>query len=54
MTLLLNKAQKRLRAKHGTPAAFAKACYESVPGFISMDEAREAVENYNAEWNNAL
>lgn len=47
------KRQKALQRKHGTPAEFARACYECVPGFISMDEARTAVEKYNAEWQAA-
>lgn len=46
-------AQRKLAKKHGTPAEFAKACYEAVPGFISMDEARAAVNKYNAEWEAA-
>jgi hypothetical protein len=44
------KAQKRLAKKHGTPAEFAVAVYKAVPGFISMDEARMAIEKYNREW----
>ena len=48
------KTQEALRKKHGTPAQFAKACYECVPGDISMDEARAAIEKYNKEWNDAI
>lgn len=48
--LRLTSAQKRLKAKHGTPAEFAAACYEAVPGYISMDEAEAAVRKYNQEW----
>lgn len=49
----LSEQQKALVAKHGTPAGFAIACYELVPGMISMDEARAAVEKYQAEWDAA-
>ncbi|HVX56949.1 MAG TPA: hypothetical protein VHA37_04405 [Candidatus Saccharimonadales bacterium] len=49
----LSRKQKRLVKKHGTPAQFARACYECVPGDISMDEARAAVEKYNREWGAA-
>jgi len=53
LKLVLTPGQKRLKAKYGTPAEFAVACYESVPGHISMDEARAAVEKYNREWAKA-
>lgn len=46
----LTPGQRKLKEKHGTPAEFAKACYEAVPGFISMDEAEAAIKKYNAEW----
>lgn len=46
-------AQQVLRKKHGTPAQFAAACYENVPGFISMEEARSAIDKYNREWSEA-
>lgn len=49
----LSEQQKVLMAKHGTPAGFAIACYELVPGTISMDEARTAVEKYQREWDAA-
>lgn len=49
----LSKAQKALAKRHGTPAEFAKACYECVPGDISMDEARAAIDKYNREWAEA-
>jgi hypothetical protein len=45
-----SRRQKALAKKHGSPAEFAKACYECVPGDISMDEARAAIEKYNQEW----
>jgi hypothetical protein len=51
--ITMSPKQKRLAAKHGTPAEFAKACYDTVPEFCSMDEARIAIEKYNKEWSNA-
>jgi hypothetical protein len=45
--------QRKLAKKHGTPAEFAVAVYKCVPGDISMDEARAAVEKYNREWDTA-
>lgn len=42
--------QAELAKDHGTPAQFAVATYQAVPGTISMDEAREAVEKYSYEW----
>ena len=53
LRLSFSSKQKRLAAKHGTPAQFAKSVYECVPGDISMDEARAAVEKYNREWAKA-
>lgn len=49
----LSERQKALMARHGTPAGFAIACYELVPGTISMDEAKAAIEKYQAEWDAA-
>lgn len=49
----LSREQRRLRKKHGTPAEFATACYAACPGYISMDEARIAIEKYNRQWNAA-
>lgn len=49
----LTAKQKELKEKHGTPAKFAAAVYEAVPGYISMDEAKAAVDKYNAEWYEA-
>ena len=49
----ISEQQKSLMAKHGTPAGFAQACYELVPGTISMDEAKAAVEKYQSEWDAA-
>lgn len=51
--LSLTPAQRKLAKKHGTPAEFAQAVYKCVPGDISMDEARAAVEKYNREWDAA-
>lgn len=49
----LTNAQKKLRRKHGFPPEFAAACYHCVPEFISMTEARTAVEKYQREWDAA-
>lgn len=49
----LSKRQLALAEKHGTPAQFASACYDAVPGYISMDEASAAIAKYNIEWANA-
>ena len=46
-------AQRRLKKKHGTPEEFAAACYRAVPHWVSFDEARMAIEKYNAEWRAA-
>jgi hypothetical protein len=53
MSAVLSKKQLRLRLRHGTPADFAKAVYACVPGDISMDEARTAIDKYNQEWQDA-
>lgn len=47
------RRQVALMKKHGTPAEFAVAVYKCVPGDISMDEARAAIEKYNREWEEA-
>jgi hypothetical protein len=39
--------------KHGNPAEFAVSCYKAVPGMVSMDIARDTIENYNREWEEA-
>ena len=46
----LTPKQRKLAKKHGTPAEFAQSVYKTVPGYISMDEARDAVDKYNREW----
>ncbi len=54
---LVERGMKRLRTtraeltkKHGTPPEFAAAVYRTVPEFLSMDEARGAVDRYAKEW----
>ncbi len=42
--------QRALVKKHGTPAAFAIACYMAVPINISMDEAEAASQKYRREF----
>lgn len=49
----LTPQQRKLAKKHGTPAEFAQAVYKCVPGDISMDEARTAIEKYGKEWKAA-
>lgn len=49
----MTRKQAALMKKHGTPAEFAQAVYRCVPGDISMDEARTAVEKYSREWDKA-
>lgn len=49
----MSNRQRQLKKKHGTPAEFAAACYRSVPGDISMDEADAAIRKYSAEWREA-
>lgn len=53
MEIPMSSGQRRLARKHGTPAEFARACYQAVPGFISMDEAALAVRKYNDKWATA-
>lgn len=50
---VFSRKQKALAKKHGTPAEFAQATYECVPSWISMDEAKTAIEKYNREWAHA-
>lgn len=49
----LTPGQRKLQKKHGNPAEFATAVYNCVPGDISMDEARAALEKYQKEWDQA-
>ena len=46
----LSKRQVKLAKKHGTPPEFASACFDLVPMYISMDEARDAINKYNRQW----
>jgi hypothetical protein len=48
--IAMTAGQRMLAEKYGTPAEFAKACYA---GYLSMDEARAAIEKYNKEWEEA-
>lgn len=50
---IFSDKQNDLAAKHGTPPEFARAVYQTVPEFLSMDEARIAIDKYNKEWNEA-
>lgn len=50
---VLTPGQRKLQKKHGTPAEFATAVYNCVPGDISMGEARAALEKYQKEWDQA-
>ena len=45
-----SEKQIALKARHGTPAEFADACLKAVPGDVSTDEARKAIQKYNLEW----
>jgi hypothetical protein len=53
LSKVFTEKQWELAHKHGTPAEFAEATYKAVPGFISMDEARAAIEKYNKNWSEA-
>jgi hypothetical protein len=47
----MTPAQDQLKAKHGTPAEFSKACLAACPGWVSVDEANTAIVTYQAEWD---
>jgi hypothetical protein len=49
----MTKKQKELERKHGTPEKFSLACFRTVPGFISVDEAFASIKKYKMEWNKA-
>ena len=50
----MNKAQEKLREKHGTPAEFERAVWKGyVDMFVTMGEAMAAITKYNNEWNEA-
>ncbi|MFK3845326.1 hypothetical protein [Stenotrophomonas sp. NPDC078853] len=48
----LTAGQRRLKAAHGDPEAFANAVWRAV-GEISVDEANAAINKYRAEWEAA-
>jgi len=39
-----------LAQRHGTPERFALSVYAAVPGWISVDEARDAIDKYQRLW----
>lgn len=39
-----------LAQQHGTPERFALSVYAAVPSFISVDEARDAIDKYQRLW----
>lgn len=45
-----NAAQEALKAKHGSPRAYAQACVNAI-GEISCLQAHEAIAKYKAEWD---
>ena len=49
----ISNRQRLLMDRSGTPAGFAVAVYELVPGSISMEEARAAIDRYQQEWDDA-
>jgi hypothetical protein len=49
----LTRKQRKLAKRHGTPAEFAVAVYQAVPGDLSMDEARRSIDKYNLQWKEA-
>ena len=50
----MNKAQRHLEEKHGTPDEFDDACYRAyVEGFCTMGEAEKAMKRYRKEWEEA-
>jgi len=44
----MNRAQRKLKEKHGTPYEFQMAVFNCVD--ISYDEATRASNEYNKEW----
>ncbi len=43
--------QEELRVRHGTPEAFAQAVWQAFyQGFITYDEALDAIAIYHQEW----
>lgn len=50
----MNKAQRELAAKHGTPAEFRDALDKAILyDGVTADEARAALDKYQAEWDDA-
>ena len=50
----MNKAQEKLREKHGTPEEFERAIWNGYADmFVTMGEALAAITKYNNEWNEA-
>ena len=46
----LTKKQEELVGKHGLPTDFEKAVMAACPGFISIEEAKEAIQKYRMEF----
>lgn len=50
----MTQAQEKLKAEHGTPWEFRKACVIAWKNlWITDDEFTEAVKKYEAEWRAA-
>jgi hypothetical protein len=49
----LSMERMALRKKYGTPDEFATACYLAVPEFISLEEAENAINKYQDQWDNS-
>ena len=47
----MSRAQKRLKAKHGTPQQFREALWKAYSTLdISFSEMEQAIEKYDREW----
>lgn len=53
LALPMSVARHKLQERHGNPAVFAIACYNTVPGFCSVAEAEAAIRKYLGEWEAA-
>ena len=51
---ITNKSQAELQKKHKDPYQYAIDVLANVPGFISIEEAKESIEKYNKEWTEAV
>ena len=51
---ITNKGQAELQKKHKDPYQYAIDVLANVPGFISIEEAKESIEKYNKEWTEAV